>query len=175
LEIVMFNKVFQNLNAIPDKRISRLLTNVFERLTPKVGPVNVTTSTVTLQEDLHEGRTITLNRAAGIAVTLPASTGQGAKYQFFIGTTVTSNTTTIKVANASDIMAGFALQAQDAGATLQMFETGATDDTITFNGTTTGGIKGDFVELEDVSLNVWRVRVTSAGTGTEATCFSATV
>jgi len=138
-------------------------------------PVNVTASTVTVSPGTHGGRVVTLNRAAGIAVTLPASTGGGAKYEFFVGTTVTSNSTTIKVANASDIMSGLAIQAADAGSTSNAWETGATDDTITFNGSTTGGIKGDQVVLQDVSLNVWSVRVYGSATGIEATPFSATV
>ena len=137
--------------------------------------VNVTAATLSIDEAIHEGKTVTLNRAAGIAVTLPAATGSGAGYRFFVGTTVTSNTTTIKVANSSDIMVGAAIQAADAGNTSNMFETAATDDTITFNGSTTGGIKGDLVELEDIAANTWSVRVIGAATGAEATPFSATV
>lgn len=137
--------------------------------------VNCTASTLAITELSHDNKLVTLNRAAGIAVTLPASTGSGAFLRFYVGTTVTSNSTTIKVANSSDIMAGNAIQAADAGSTSNMWETGASDDTITFNGTTTGGIKGDFVELIDVAANVWFVRVIGSATGTEATPFSATV
>ena len=49
---------------------------------------------------------------------------------------LTSLTSTIKVDNATDVMAGFAVQSQDAGATLQMFETAASPDTITFDDAT---------------------------------------
>jgi hypothetical protein len=137
--------------------------------------VNVTASTLTVDKTTHSGKLITLNRAAGVTCTLPASTGSGQMYRFFVGTTVTSNNDIVKVANSSDIMVGFAIQSQDGGATLQMFETAATDDTITMNGTTTSGIKGDYIELIDVATNTWFVRMTSAGTGAEATPFSATV
>lgn len=137
--------------------------------------VNVTAATLTLSIASHDGKIVTLNRAAGQAVTLPAASGSGAKFKLFVGTTITSNSTTIKVANSSDIMAGNAIQAADAGSTANMWETGASDDTVTFNGTTTGGIKGDTVELEDVAANVWSVRVVGSATGTEATPFSATV
>lgn len=137
--------------------------------------VTVTTSAIVLNPDAHEDKPIILDRAAGIAVTLPASTGSGITYEFIVGTTITSNSTTIKVANATDVMNGFAVQSQDAGATVQMFEAAASDDTITFNGTTTGGIIGDRVELCDMKAGFWAVRVMAAGTGTEATCFSATV
>jgi hypothetical protein len=136
--------------------------------------VNVTAATLLLSRRRHVGRTIVLNRAGGIAVTLPPAVGSGDKYRLIVGTTFTSSAT-IKVANASDVMIGNTLQAADGGSTLNMFEAGATDDTITFNGTTTGGYKGDSVELIDIGLNTWWVRVVGAGTGTEATPFSATV
>ena len=145
--------------------------NVFNR--PAI--INVTAATLTVTEAVHNGQVITLNRAAGVAVTLPAATGTGTKLHFICGTTVTSASTTIKVADASDVMTGTALIAQDAADTAVMFETASDSDTITWNGTTTGGIKGDAVELNDVATDLWWVRVMGSGTGTEATPFSATV
>lgn len=121
------------------------------------------------------GTVIPLNKADGQAVTLPAASGSGAEYRLFIGTTITSVGTTIKVASASDIMAGVALFANDTDASASLFETAADSDTITFNGSTTGGIKGTMVELIDVASGLWWVRITGAATGTEATPFSATV
>lgn len=137
-------------------------------------PVNATASTLAVVARDHDGRFITLNRAAGIAVTLPAATGSGLRLQFIIGTAVTSNTTTIKV-TGDDTMTGVALLGQDSADTVVLFETAATADTITFNGSTTGGLKGDNVELVDIAADLWWVRVVGAATGTEATPFSATV
>jgi len=137
--------------------------------------VNCTAATLAVTAAAHDSKTVTLNRAAGITVTLPAASGSGVRLRFIIGTTVTSNSTTIKVANSSDVMVGVAIQAADAGSTSNLWETASTDDTITFNGTTTGGIKGDLVELEDIATNLWYVRIVGAATGTEATPFSATV
>lgn len=137
--------------------------------------VNVTASTLYLTYKEHNDRTVTINAAAGCAVRLPAASGSGARFRIIIGTTIATNTTTIKVANATDVMTGNAIQSQDAGATLQMFEAASTSDTITMDGSSMGGIKGDIVELEDIASGLWWVRVTSAGTGTEATPFSATV
>lgn len=139
------------------------------------GVVNATAATLTVTQASHAGQTVTLNRAAGIAVTLPAATGTGAIYRFFVGTTVTSNTTTIKVGTAAETMRGNAVVLQDAGDTLVGFEAGATADTITLDGSTTGGIVGDFIELIDVAANMFYVRCLLSGTGTEATPFSATV
>lgn len=138
--------------------------------------VNCTASTLTLSDALHGGtHIVTLNRAAGIAVTLPASTGSGTRFRLFVGTTVTSNTTTIKVANASDTMVGFMIIFQDGGSTALNFEAGGTDDTITLDGSTKGGIKGDMIELIDIATNLWYVDGKVSGTGTEVTNLSATV
>ena len=138
-------------------------------------PVNSTAATLTVTSALHGGRVVTLNRAAGIAVTLPAASGTGTAYRFAVNTTVTSNTTTIKVANASDVMTGTAYVVSDNTAAVLGYRTGATSDTITFDGSTTGGLLGDYVEIIDVATNLFSVRVLSAATGTEATPFSATV
>jgi len=136
--------------------------------------VNVTGSSLAVTELAHDGKWITLNRAAGIAVTLPAATGSGTVLNFVIGTTVTSNSTTIKV-TGNDTMTGVALVAADGGDTLVAFETAADSDTITFNGSTTGGIKGDHVLLVDVAADLWYVRIEGSATSSEATPFSATV
>lgn len=145
----------------------------FLTITPSV--VAVTAATESLTSTEHAGRVVTLSRAAGQAITLPAATGSGDVYHLVVLTTVTSNSTTIKVADATDVMIGNALMAQDAADTAVMFEAAATDDTITFNGSTTGGLKGDSVELKDVAADTWWVRVVGAATGIEATPFSATV
>lgn len=138
-------------------------------------PVNATSATLTVTQAAHAGRTVTLNRAAGITATLPAASGSGSVYEFVIGTTVTSNSTIIKVANSSDTMTGTAYVVSDNSAAVLGYRTGASDDTITLNGTTTGGLKGDRIRLADVAANLYSVTVLSAATGTEATPFSATV
>ena len=136
--------------------------------------VSAPAATLTVTSALHSGRTVLLDRAAGQAVTLPAATGSGNTYKFFVVTTITSNSTTIKVVG-DDVMAGAAIVANDSDASASIFETAATSDTITFNGSTTGGIKGATVELQDVAADLWSVRIVGAATGSEATPFSATV
>jgi hypothetical protein len=140
---------------------------------PAYAPIAVTASTTLTP--YHAGTTIVVNAAAGLTLTLPAAAGTGREYHAVIGTTVTSNSVIIKVANASDVMTGTAINAADAGDTAVMFETAATSDTITMNGSTTGGVKGDQVFIKDVATNLWAVRVIGSATGTEATPFSATV
>jgi len=137
--------------------------------------VDVTSATVTLDASTHSGKVVTLNRAAGIAVTLPAATGSGNIYRLYIGTAVTSNSTTIKVANSSDTMVGFVLSTLAAGGTTFGESAGGTDDTITMNGSTTGGLVGSYIELVDWQTNVWQVTGWLAGSGTLASTLSATV
>ena len=136
-------------------------------------PKNFTASASLTRSDAQT--LLTVNAAAGLTLTLPAAAGLGDTYRIFIGTTVTSNSVVIRVANATDILSGLAISAADAGATVNGWETGASDDTITLNGTTTGGLRGDYIELMDAASGFWFVQARTASTGTEATCFSATV
>lgn len=143
-------------------------------------PVSVTTATVTITADVHGGKTIVLSRAGGITATLPAATGTGVKFRFVVGTTFTGSGI-VQVASGTDYMIGLANVAQDGGDTTLMFETANTGtvatetDTVTLNGTTTGGYKGAVIEVEDIATAVWAVHVRSAATGVEASPFSAAV
>ena len=138
-------------------------------------PVSATGATLTCTKDTHAGRTIVISAVAGCAVTLPAATGTGSVYRFIIGATITSNSTTIKVANSTDVMSGRAFVISDGAAAVLGYATGATSDTITLNGTTLGGLIGDHIEIIDAIAGTFAVRVFTAATGTEATPFSATV
>lgn len=132
-------------------------------------------ATLSVNDDAHLGMPIVLNRAAGVTATLPAATGSGNSYRFLVNTTVTSNGYIIQVANASDTMTGTALLFADGGDTTVGFATAGTSDTITLNGTTTGGIAGAEVLVTDIAANKWHVKVVSDASGTEATPFSAAV
>lgn len=149
------------------------LTN-FTKGVAGAAPVSITSATATLNKDDHANRPIVLDRAAGITATLPAATGTGHSYTFFVKTTFTGSGI-IKVANSTDVMTGFASLHQDAADTVATFDTAATSDTITLNGTTTGGLLGSQVELVDLAAGLWGVRVETSATGIEATPFSATV
>jgi len=136
-------------------------------------PKNFTASATLKRSDADT--VLTVNAAAGLTLTLPAAAGTGDTYTIVIGTTVTSNSVLVKVANASDTMRGVAVVAQDAGDTAVAFEAGATADTITMNGSTLGGLLGDRIILTDVATNLWSVNIIAAATGVEASPFSATV
>lgn len=131
---------------------------------------SVTSATLAVTSD-YNGQVIPLNRAGGITVTLPAATGSQAVYRFIVGTTFTSNGV-IRVANATDVMAG---SAAVGGTTGSMFSTLPASDTITMNGSTTGGLAGSYIELIDIAAGDWIVRAALVGSGTPATPFSAAV
>lgn len=134
-------------------------------------PIAITAST-TLTE-FHAGAEVVMNAAAGLTVTLPAATGTGRVYMISAGTTVTSNNYIIQVANATDTIAGgVAISTDIAGVTMQA---AGTDDTITMNGTTTGGIAGSWVRLTDTASGSWKLEGVLVSSGVEADPFSAAV
>lgn len=146
-----------------------------QTLIPATKVVDATAATLTVTKDEHAGRVVTLNRAAGIAVTLPDATGSGDEYEFYVGTTVTSNSTTIAVPDADNTMVGFVSTATTTAGNGLHEAAGGTDDTITMNGTTTGGIVGSYVKVKDIAADLWLVDGRLVGSGTLATSLSAAV
>lgn len=106
--------------------------------------------------------------ATAQTINLPTATGKSGGFNIFIGVTATGNKV-IRVASGS--IQGVAVM---AGGTVNQFATASNTNTITFNGTTTGGVLGTLVELRDVAAGVWSVKVHSSGTGIQATPFSNT-
>ena len=136
------------------------------------GLTTVTASTVTVDKEAHLGMPIVLNRAAGCVATLPAATGSGNTYNF-IGAIDATGDQKVQV-TGDDTMAGVAYLGNDsAGASC--FYTAAGSDTITLDGSTTGGKKGWRVTCTDIAADTWSVMVMSEASGTEATPFSSAV
>ena len=128
----------------------------------------------------HAGRVNLLGEVGGnalVTLTLPAATGSGLEYKFIVSVVNTSNYV-IKVVDASDTIDG-SVNILDADASAQTaFATVAASDTITLNGTTTGGGSiGDTITLTDIATNQYAVEgqlVCPTGSN-PATPFSATV
>lgn len=139
---------------------------------PNLGVITITAAT-TLTADAFGGRTANLNSATGRIVTLPAATGSGVTFTVFIGTTVSSGSHVIRVAAGTNIIQGALSVTTDAAGVV--IPTAADSDTITMNGSTTGGLRGSVVELQDIASGVWGVRGSLVSTGAEATPFSAAV
>lgn len=135
-------------------------------------PITVTAS-LTLDRDIHGMNTTNLNSLTGLTVTLPASSGNGDVFEVFILTTNTSSNYIIQVANGTDILAGAVHLTTDIAGT--SMPTSTTTDTITMNGTTTGGLRGTWLRFKDVSSGFWALEGGIICTSTEATPFSAAV
>ena len=125
----------------------------------------ITAATATLS-DYEAGGVVVVNRAAGSTITLPSATGTG--YRYLITTIVDQTGDLIVAAAGADVMQGVAM----TDMTGVIWPTADATDTITLNGTTTGGLKGARVELIDVASGIWNVLVVSEASGTEATPFS---
>ena len=142
----------------------------------------VLVATGAITQAAHAGKTLSMAEVGGDAActfTLPAATGTGNVYKFIVGVVNTSNYI-IKVADATDTIDGQVIVTNDAtaGGTASVISwpTVAASDTITLNGTTTGGVGiGDYIELTDLIANQYVVSGMLKASGTEATPFSATV
>ena len=136
----------------------------------------VATDAITATE--HANRKCYLGEVGGnaaVTLTLPAATGTGNEYRFIISVVNTSNYV-IQVANADDTIDGSVILHQDSANTTQTFNTVAASDTITLDGTTTGGVSiGDELTLVDMATNQYSVKGILTASGTEATPFSAAV
>lgn len=133
------------------------------------------TAAGTITPALHNGALIMVNNAAGFATTLSAPTGSGAEYTFEIQTTITSIGATF-VSTGANIFGGL-VQNNDTGSA-GLFGAGVVTNaggctTITLNGTTTGGRKGDWFKLKDCAAGYYAIigGLLNAS-GTEATPFS---
>jgi hypothetical protein len=137
----------------------------------------VTASTLAVSQINHAGRVIVLDRAAGVAATLPAATGTGDVYTFVVKTTASGGNYVVKVANATDVFNGSMAYFNDTGTAGlgKGWAAADSDDTVTLNGTTTGGYAGARVVCTDYASGFWSVQVFGKQSGSVATPFSATV
>ena len=137
------------------------------------------TATGEITELLHEGKTCLLGEVGGdalVTLTMPAATGGGGRYRFVVDVVNTSSYV-FKAVSGADLFQGAIIGNDGGGVTTPLrWQAGATDDTLTLNGTTQGGVtRGDWVEFEDISTTCWAVRGVVSQSGNEATPFSDTV
>ena len=141
----------------------------------ELASVKTITATDSITEAEHAGRVNLLGEVGGnalVTLTLPAATGSGNRYTFVVSVVNTSNY--VIQANTTGVtFEGVAWVTQDGGDTSVAFESGASDDTITLNGTTTGGAAiGDKLEFIDIGSGLWCVHAFLTASGIEATPFS---
>ena len=136
-------------------------------------------ATLSATEALHDGKTVIFDQASGSVIDLPAATGSGARMRFVVGTTVTSNSHILRVAaSTDDEFVGHLYQVDtDTSDTVAAYPALDADgfDTITMDGTTTGGLKGDILEVEDIASGTWAIKAHTNANGTVATPFSSSI
>ena len=137
--------------------------------------IDLDATTLTITAATHGNQIVILKHtAAQSVITLPAATGTGNEYEFIVGAANTNNHK-IQVANATDVFEGLVFMANDSDNSVSGFESAADSDTITLNGTTTGGKIGDHIKIVDYDSGKFHILAHLTGTGTEATPFSAGV
>jgi hypothetical protein len=201
------DSIYKYIASLPDKRTAVALAKVFGRFMPaatepvstgvyvdlgavtataaelnraadaSASIVDCTAATLTVTEALHNKRTIVLDRAGGIAVTLPAAAA-GLEFEFIVKTTFTG-AASIKSVAGTDIMIGYALMGNDTDNTVVRWPVVAADtaDTIDMLGTanSTGGMAGQRIRIKGLAAALWFVEIVGDAAGTEATPFTNTV
>ena len=135
--------------------------------------VAAATTTLTLDPTTHAGKLVLLQSTGGLAITPPAATGTGNRYDMVVITTVSGGNVTWdpKAGNASDVCAG-ALYGGTTGAAGSVWVTASNSNLVTLNGGTTGGLAGTHLIAIDVATNKWSIYGTVISSGTSATPFS---
>lgn len=124
---------------------------------------------LTITKALHDNKTIVL--AAAAAITLPAMTGAGSRYRFVLPQDATAVTITATGAHLFGALDQNNDTAQGTGFQLPAINAGGAT-IITLDGTTKGGRKGDWIEIEDIATSVGTIRGQLNASGTEASPFS---
>ena len=137
-------------------------------------PIAITAAT-TLSKKTHGGGLVVFNSTTGVTLTLPASSGDGTRFEIVFNKTISSGSFVCQVANATDVIQGTAFTIDDDGVPANAWATSATSDTITMDGSTQGGKIGDRITLTDMASGFYQVNILSNESGTEATPFSAAV
>jgi len=158
------------------------------------GPANVidADSSTSLTVATHAGRIVHNDAAGAVTYTLPAVNATadsgisgpgpsldnlsnvGATFTIINSITKTGDLV-VQVANSTDVMSGGAFYIDDTSDNVVGFETVAASDTITLDGTTTGGITHATIVCTVLATGLWKVSVNTGGSGNLATPFSAAV
>ena len=158
------------------------------------GPATIVeiTSSTTLSPEAHGGRIISVGGSLASALTLtlptinasanPTTSGpgqdpstannEGVMYTIWVPTTI--STSSLKIGtDGTDKYVGsvLSIDTDTSGATVG-FVAGATNDFINFNGGTTGGVAGTWVQIVAIAANKYMVNGVVLGAGAVATPFA---
>jgi len=153
--------------------------------------VEITTDT-TLSPESHGGRIISVGGtlASNLTLTLPTinasanpttsgpgqdpstANNEGVMYTIWVPTTIATSSLKIGT-DGTDKYVGsvLSIDTDSSGATVG-FVSGATNDFINFNGSTTGGVAGTFVQIYAIAALKYMVTGVALGSGTVATPFA---
>ncbi len=153
---------------------AKKLTGVLVSGAP-VAPVATTAgaTSLTVTAALHANRVIVLSNSTPIAITMPAATATGNKYTFVFDVAATATASTISRATAGEKFHGVAMILATA-TFMSGFLATTTDNTMTFNGTSKGGVVGDMVEFWDIKTGIFEVQMRSGANVAPLTPFSNT-
>lgn len=161
--------------------LGKMFLDGFSKSFPSPSNMVAGGSTQTVNGAYNGDRITNLDTLAGTTITLPAATGSGHEFTFVVTVVPTSNAHIIQVASATDFFVG---QVQtvvtSTPTTWQAANSGTVatnSDTITLNGTTTGGLKvGDLIKIKDTATATWQILYArTSSSGSAATPFSAAV
>ena len=159
------------------------------------GPANVidADSSTSLTVATHAGRIVHNDAAGAVTYTLPAVNATadsavggpgpdinslnnvGATFTILNSITKTGDLV-VQVANSTDVMTGMAtIVDTDSSDNMEGFMTVAASDTITLDGTTTGGITHATIVCTVLATGLWSVSVNTGGSVNLVTPFSAAV
>jgi hypothetical protein len=167
----------------------RSLGGIFQQ-----GPSTIVeiTSSTTLNPVAHAGRIISVGGtlAADVTLTLPAintsanasssgpgndpdtANNEGVVYTIWVPTTIATSSLKIGT-NGTDKFVGTILGVDtDSSNALVAYTAGASDDFINFNGSTTGGVAGSWVQIVAIAANKYMVNGIALGSGSVATPFA---
>ena len=167
----------------------RSLGGIFQQ-----GPSTIVeiTSSTTLNPVAHAGRIISVGGtlAANVVLTLPAintsanasssgpgndpdtANNEGVVYTIWVPTTIATSSLKIGT-DGTDKFVGTILGVDtDSSNALVAYTAGASNDFINFNGTTTGGVAGSWVQIVAIAANKYMVNGIALGSGSVATPFA---
>ena len=158
------------------------------------GPASVVeiTSSTTLDPVAHAGRIISVggSLAANVVLTLPSinvSTNsitsgpgqdpntlnnEGVTYTIWVPTTISTSSLKIGTDGTDKFVGTIFGVDTDTSNALVAYTAASTNDFINFNGTTTGGVAGTWVQIVAIAANKYVVNGIALGSGTVATPFA---
>ena len=129
----------------------------------------VATRTLTAKES---GATCLFDRAAGVVYTLPVPIA-GMVFEFTTTVTCTSNAHEVDTDGAATFLLGGVALINSGATTGEFFAGNGTSHVkVSMNGSTKGGIIGDYLKFTALSSTVWQVTGVANQTGTAATPFA---